>query len=176
MITLALSGSVLIGNDLRHGSLSFYLSKPLERWHYLLGKGLAVTGFLNLFTTLPAIVLFVQFGLLESWDYFADHSQLLFGIVAYGLVLSIYLTVILLALASWLRNTVPLVVAWMTLFAFAQGVSSALVDGLHYSPRWRLVDMWNCTFLIGNHLRSVPSEAIRPARNHRSEKRPWCWV
>ena len=42
MIVLALAGSVLVGNDFRYGSLPFYLSKPLRRWHYLLGKGLAV--------------------------------------------------------------------------------------------------------------------------------------
>ncbi|MGL4551443.1 MAG: hypothetical protein ACRC33_09675 [Gemmataceae bacterium] len=163
MITLALSGSVLIGNDLRHGSLSFYLSKPLETWHYLLGKGLAVAAFLNLFTTVPAAVLFVQYGLLESWDYFPLQSHLLLGIFAYGLVLSASLTVVLLAMATWLRQTVPLVMAWMTLFVFCQGVGSALVDGLHYSARWRLVDLWNCTYVIGNHCLGVPAGSVRPS-------------
>ena len=42
MIVLALAGSILVGNDFQFGSLPFYLSKPLCRWHYLLGKCLAV--------------------------------------------------------------------------------------------------------------------------------------
>ena len=42
MIVLALAGAILVGNDLRFGSLPFYLSKPLSPWHYLMGKGLAV--------------------------------------------------------------------------------------------------------------------------------------
>jgi hypothetical protein len=163
MIALALSGSILIGNDLRHGSLSFYLSKPMTTWHYLLGKGLAVAAFLNLFTTLPAVVLFVQYGLLESWEYFAAESHLLQGVIAYGMVLSAALTVVLLAMAVWLRRTVPLIMAWMTLFVFCQGVGSAMVDGLHFSARWRLVDLWNCTYVIGNQFLGVPPGSIRPS-------------
>ena len=51
MIVLALAGAVLVGNDFRFGSLPFYLSKPLGRWHYVLGKCLAVAVFVNLMTT-----------------------------------------------------------------------------------------------------------------------------
>src|SRR6185437_4755014 len=97
MIVLALAGSILIGNDLRFGSLPFYLSKPLSRWHYLLGKGLAVAVFINLLTTVPALALFIQYGLLESWDYFYTAGGLFVGILGYGLVLTASLTLILLA-------------------------------------------------------------------------------
>jgi ABC-2 type transport system permease protein len=163
MIALAFSGAVLIGNDFRYGSLAFYLAKPISTWHYLLGKGLAVVVFLNLFTTLPAVVLWLQFGMLESWEYFMDQSHLLLGILTYGLVLSTSLTIVLLATAAWLRATVPLIMAWMTLFVFAQTVSSALVDGLRFSPLWRLIDLWNCTYVIGNALLHADLSKIRPS-------------
>ena len=163
MIALAFSGAVLIGNDLRFGSMAFYLGKPITTWHYLLGKGLAVATFLNLFTTLPAVVLWLQFGMLESWDYFTEQSHLLLGILAYGLVLSSSLTIVLLATAAWLRHTVPLIMAWMTLFVFAQAVSTAMVDGLRFSPRWRLLDLWNCTYVIGNALLDADPMKMRPS-------------
>jgi hypothetical protein len=162
MIVLAFAGSVLIGNDLRFGSLPFYLSKPISRWHYLLGKGLAVAVFLNLFTTVPAIALFVQYGLLESWDYFFEQSHLLVGILGYGLLLTATLTVILLALASWLQKTVPLVMAWTTLFVFCHGMSRALVELLRMSPRFRLIDVWGCTYLLGNRFLGIAPENVRP--------------
>ena len=38
MVVLSLAGSILVGNDITHGSLPFYLAKPLSRWHYILGK------------------------------------------------------------------------------------------------------------------------------------------
>ncbi len=163
MIVLAFAGSVLIGNDLRFGSLPFYLSKPISRWHYLLGKGLAIAVFLNLFTTLPAVMLFVQYGLLESWDYFFENVHLLVGILAYGMLLTATLTVVLLALAAWLQRTVPMIMAWTTVFVFCQGMARALVESLHMSPRFRLIDLWGCTYVVGNRFLGIAQEAIRPS-------------
>ncbi|HWG44216.1 MAG TPA: ABC transporter permease subunit [Gemmataceae bacterium] len=168
MIVLALAGSILIGNDLRFGSLPYYLSKPLSRWHYLLGKGLAVAVFINLMTTIPAVILFVQWGVLESWDYLYEHFPLLLGILAYGLVLTLTLTLLLLATATWLRRTVPLIMTWTTLFFFCRLLSAALVDGLRFSPRWRLIDLWNSTYLIGNICLGLDPQKIRP-----SHQPPW---
>src|SRR5262245_54929776 len=74
MIVLALAGSVVVGNDFHYGSLAFYLAKPITRWHYVLGKGLAVAVFVNLITTLPALLLWVQYGLLDQWSYFVDSA------------------------------------------------------------------------------------------------------
>lgn len=162
MAVLALAGSILVGNDFRFGSLPFYLSKPLGRWHYLVGKCLAVAVFINLMTTIPALVLFVQYGLLTRWEYFSDQWPLFFGIVGYGMVLTVCLSIILLAMASWLRRTVPMIMAWTTLFIFFRLLASALVDGLHYDARWRLIDLWNNTYLVGNACLGMTLETVRP--------------
>jgi ABC-2 type transport system permease protein len=179
MVVLALAGSILVGNDFHFGSLPFYLSKPLGRWHYLLGKFIAVGVFVNLMTTLPALVLFVQYGLLDSWQYFSGDgvpirwgeavafelpvNPLLLGILGYGLVLTVCLSLFLLATATWLRRTVPMIMAWTTLFIFMRLLAAALVDGLHYDARWRLIDLWNDTYLVGNALLGLAHASIRPA-------------
>jgi ABC-type transport system involved in multi-copper enzyme maturation permease subunit len=150
-IVLALAGSVVIGNDLRFGSLPFYLSKPLSRWHYLLGKGLAVAVFINLMTTLPALALYVQYGLLDSWDYFTSRAFLFWGILGYGLILTVSLTLILLATATWLRRTVPLIMAWVTLFFFCRLLAEALVQ-MQLGYRWRLIDLWADAATLGARL------------------------
>ncbi|MFO0880242.1 MAG: ABC transporter permease subunit [Gemmataceae bacterium] len=162
MIVLALAGALVIGNDLRFGSLSFYLARPISRWHYLLGKGLAVALFINLITTVPAILLFVQFGLLESWSYFFDSVHLLVGIVGYGMLLTVTLTTILLATATWLRRTVPLIMTWTTLFFFCRLLAAGLVDNLQLDPRWRLIDLWNNNYLLGSVFLGIPYASIRP--------------
>jgi hypothetical protein len=162
MIVLALAGAVLIGNDLRYGSLPFYLSKPMSRWHYLLGKGLAVAVFMNLLTTAPALVLFVQYGLLDSYSYFVEEFRLLLGILGYGLVLTVSVTLLLLATATWLRRTVPLIMAWVTLFSFMRFLTSALVDGIDLDVRWRLLDLWNCTYLVGAACLGMDRSSLRP--------------
>jgi ABC-2 type transport system permease protein len=162
MVVLALAGSILVGNDVLHGSLPFYLSKPLSAWHYLLGKGLAVAVFINLMTTLPALVLWVEYGLLDSWDYFVQQWPLALGVVGYGGVLTGCLTVMLLATAAWLRRTVPMIMAWSTAFFFLRILAAALVDGLHYDARWRLIDLWNDAYLVGNVLLGLDPLLARP--------------
>jgi hypothetical protein len=159
MIVLALAGSILLGNDIHYGSLPFYLSKPLSRWHYLLGKCLAVGVFVNMMTTLPALVLFVQWGMLDSWRF-----QYLGGIVAYGLLMTVFLSLMLTATAAWLRRTVPMLMAWATLFLFFRLLASALVDGLGYDRHWRLIDLWDDLYLIGYYLLRNDPTTIRPAQ------------
>ena len=54
MVILAFAASVIVGNDFQHNSLPFYLSKPIGRRHYLMGKALAVAVVINAMTTVPA--------------------------------------------------------------------------------------------------------------------------
>ena len=151
VIILALAGSILVGNDLHFGSLSFYLSKPLSRLHYLGGKALAVGVFVNMMTTLPAVVLYIQYALVEDREnYLLNKWHLLLGIFGYGLVLTVTLSLILLATAIWLKRTVPMIMAWTTLFVFCRMFGAALVYWLGFSPNWRLLDLWNDTVLVGN--------------------------
>src|SRR5207248_2681978 len=135
----------------------FYLSKPMSARHYLLGKGLAIVVFVNLMTTLPALCLFVQYALLSHDDYFSKSGLLLVGILAYGLILSAFLTLVLIATAVAVRRTVPLIMTWTTLFFFFRRLAEALVDRIGYDPRWRLIDLWNDLYLVGRFcLRAVP--------------------
>jgi ABC-type transport system involved in multi-copper enzyme maturation permease subunit len=162
IVILAMAGSVLVGNDFQFGSLPFYLSKPLAPWQYLLGKCLAVAVIVNLMTTIPALVLYFQYGVLTSWDYFLEEYKLFFAIVGYGLELTVCLSLSLVATAGWLRRTVPLIMAWTTIFIFLRYLAMALVNGLQFHPRWRLIDLWNDTYLLGNYMLEVRPERIWP--------------
>ena len=162
LVILALAGSALVGNDIRHGSLAFYLSKPIARWHYLLGKCLAAAVFINMVTTLPALLLFVEFGFLDGWDYVRESGHLCLGILGYGLVLTVTFSLLVVAVSSWMKTTVPIVMTWATMFLFPKLVAGMLVDRLHFDPRLRLIDLWNDTYLVGNWLLDVPHDRVRP--------------
>ena len=150
MIVLALAGAVLVGNDFHHGSLPFYLSKPIGRRHYVLGKMLGIGVFINLMTTIPALVLFIQAGLLYDWQsYYFDNFLLLLGILAYGLLLTVVLSLLLVATSVWVRRTVPLIMIWSGLFVLCRTVATFLVEVQNLSPLWRLIDLWNNLYLIG---------------------------
>jgi hypothetical protein len=175
MVVLALAGSVLVGNDFTFGSVAFYLTKPLSRWHYVLGKCLAVGFIVNLLTTLPALLLFAQHGL-DDWDYLVDPNYfgknnlgsgpaglaLLGGLVGYGLVLTVCLSIMLVAAASFMRRTMPLIMLWISVFLFFRLLSSILVDGLHHDARWRLIDLWNNLRLLGSVCLGIAHDRIVP--------------
>jgi hypothetical protein len=162
MILLALGGSVIIGNDLRFGSLPFFLAKPISSFDYILGKALAVAVLVNLVTTVPAIVLFIQYGMLDSWEYYLTDGHLLAGIFGYSMVLTLTLTPILLGVASKVRTTVPLIMTWTTLFFFFRLLSIAMVEGLRLDAHWRLIDLWNSAYVLGNLLLDIEHAKIKP--------------
>jgi ABC-2 type transport system permease protein len=162
MVILAFAASVIVGNDFQHNSLPFYLSKPIGRRHYLVGKALAVAVVINSMTTLPAIGLFVEYGFIDTWDYYVDSGRLLGGILAYGAALTITLSLLLLVTATWLRRTVPLVMVWTAAFVMARLVQRWLVDGLGLPVEWRLLDIWNDMYLFGQWVFGTPLETLRP--------------
>lgn len=163
IIILALAGSRMIGSDFTFKSLAFYLAKPISRWQYILGKCLAVGIVVQMLTTLPALVLYGQHAF-DDWnyllniDYFIENDSgkgpagitLLLGVIGYGIILSVFLSILLVATASWMRRTMPLIMVWMSLFFFMRILGNLLVDGLRYDVHWRLIDLWSNLTLLGN--------------------------
>jgi ABC-type transport system involved in multi-copper enzyme maturation permease subunit len=150
MIILALAGAVLVGNDFHHGSLPFYLSKPIGKRHYVLGKVLGIGAFVNLLTTVPALVLFFQAGLLYDWQtYYLDNLRLLIGILGYGAVLTITLGLLLVATAVLVRRTVPLIMVWTGIFVLCRSLGGFLAENQGLGVTWRLMDLWNNLYLLG---------------------------
>jgi ABC-2 type transport system permease protein len=162
VVILAFAGSILVGNDFQHNSLPFYLSKPISRWHYVLGKSLAVAVIINMMTTVPAVCLFFEYGFVDTWDYYLDQFQLLLGILAYGAALTVTLSLLLLSTSIWLRRTVPLVMVWTAAFIMARLVQRWLVDGLGLSNYWRLIDIWNDLYLFGMWCLGKEHHLLRP--------------
>ncbi|AMV25739.1 ABC-2 family transporter protein [Gemmata sp. SH-PL17] len=162
VIVLALAGSVLVGNDFSHGSLPFYLSKPIGRWHYVLGKCLAIGALINLLTTVPAVVLWLEAGLLYDWkSYYLENFTLLLGIIGYGFALTITLSPLTVATAVLVRRTVPMAMIWMGLFVLLPMLSGWLVETLK-DEHWRLIDLWNDLYLCGLSCLSADPASIRP--------------
>jgi len=171
MVILAFAASVIVGNDFQHKSLPFYLSKPIGRRHYLVGKALAVAVVITAMTTVPAIALFVEYGFIDTWDYYVDQFRLLVGILAYGAALTVTLSLLLLVTATWLRRTVPLVMVWTAAFVMARLVQRWLVDGLGMAPEWRLLDIWNDMYLFGQWVFGKEHELLRPM----NQQQPAYW-
>ena len=150
MLLLVFAGSMLVGSDYSQGGLTFYLSRRMSRRHYIVGKLLAIGLLVSLITTVPALVLYAEYGLLtDSLSYFRENIRILFGILGYGAVLAVVLSLLIFALASWIQKAVPLVMSWAALFVFLPAVGAILRE-VYDDRRWRLLILWRDIRLLGS--------------------------
>ncbi|HEY7515542.1 MAG TPA: ABC transporter permease subunit [Vicinamibacteria bacterium] len=98
-------GAGLVAQDLGSGAILVYLSRPLTRRDYVLGK-LGVVGGLNLGVTLVPALLLYGLGLSLTPDTFfrADRAWIGPAIVAQSLILSTTLGLLALAVSSMARS------------------------------------------------------------------------
>ncbi len=142
MILLAFSGSLLVGADFRLKTLPFYLSRRIDRRHYIVGKLLAVSTLVAILTILPALLLFMEYGMFTaSTQYWIDNWQIPVAVLMFGLVLCIVNSVLLVTLSAYLQRIVPITITWATIF-FLLGVLAGYLRRATDNEAWRLLDPW----------------------------------
>jgi ABC-type transport system involved in multi-copper enzyme maturation permease subunit len=141
-LLLAFAGSILIGGDYRQGGIVYYLSRRIERRHYVVGKLLTIAAVVMIITTLPTLFLYFEYGCLtSSLDYFLDHPRILAGILGYGAVLALVQSLLLFAIAAWVPRTVPLVMTWLGMFVLLGALAEAL-RAINDNRIWLLLSVW----------------------------------
>ena len=142
VILLAFSGSLLVGSDFRSGALPFYLSRRIDRRHYIVGKLLAIGAIVSLLTTVPACLLYLEFGMLgPSLRYWIDNWRALATAVSYGAVMATVLSIWLASLSAYLQRVAPIAITWSTLFILPKLIRPLLTrskyDFLNLIDPWR---------------------------------------
>jgi len=150
MLVLAFAGELLVGGDYEQGGLTFYLSRAVGRRHYVAGKLLAIGLLVALTTAIPALILFVEYGVLtNSLAYFRENGGVGLGILGYGAIMAVSLSLLLFALASWLHKNVPLVLSWACIFVLLPALGEILRQA-YDDRRWRLLMFWRDLRLLGS--------------------------
>jgi ABC-type transport system involved in multi-copper enzyme maturation permease subunit len=99
-------GSGLIANDRRANALQIYLSKPLTRAEYVLGKLAILMTFLALVTWLPAIVLLiVQIAFAGNFTFFKNNAFLFPAITLFAFIEVALASSTMLALSSLSKSS-----------------------------------------------------------------------
>lgn len=149
MILLAFSGSLLVGSDFRLNSMPFYLSRRIDRRHYILGKLLAVSAIITLMTTIPALLLYVEYGMFtSSLDYWIENWRIPVSVISYGLALCAVLSILLVTLSAYLQRMAPIAITWSSLFVMLATMSDQLRDATGQRA-WLLLDPWNNIRYVG---------------------------
>jgi ABC-2 type transport system permease protein len=115
---------VLFSRDLRHGTISLYLARPLQSSAYALSRWAALLGATLVFLVLPLVILYAV-ALLGELDVGEQTRQV--G-VALGLavLLALSLTGIAGLIASWSTRRGFAVVATIALLVIANGIVTAV--------------------------------------------------
>jgi hypothetical protein len=149
MILLAFSGSLLVGSDFRLKALPFYLSRRIDKRHYIIGKLLAVSAVVALLTVIPALLLFVEYGMFTaSTAFWVDNWQVAVSVLAFGMVICTVNSILLVTIAAYLQRIVPITITWASIFLLLGRIGDSLVP-VTDSEYWRLLDPWRDMRLVG---------------------------
>ncbi|REJ87159.1 MAG: hypothetical protein DWQ34_25610 [Planctomycetota bacterium] len=149
-LLLAFAGANLVGSDYRQGGMIYYLSRRIERRHYIVGKLMSVGAVVTMIATLPTIALFIEYGVLSSsLDYFFENGRILVGILGYGLVLAVVQSLLLFAIASWVHRAVPLVMCWLGVFVLLRLLADT-ARAISDDRRWLLLGIWENMDRVGS--------------------------
>jgi ABC-type transport system involved in multi-copper enzyme maturation permease subunit len=119
----------LITFDLADNALPILLSHPISRFGYVLGKFTALFAFLSVVTWVPSLMLFAYEGYTSPLPWVAANMQLAIGLMAGALIWIAFLSILGLALSSWVKWRV---VATGIIFAsvFVPAGVGAIVTGV----------------------------------------------
>jgi ABC-2 type transport system permease protein len=155
-------GAGLIANDRRANALQIYLSKPLTRAEYVLGKLTILATFLLLVTWLPAILLLILQGLFAgSWAFVREHVYLIPAITLYSLLLVLSASFAMLALSSLSNSSRYVGVLYAGILFFMKGVFEAL-RGITGSTAMSWISFSDTLALLGDLIFRQPLRYTTP--------------
>jgi|TARA_Y100000310_G_scaffold321616_2_gene379523 ABC-type transport system involved in multi-copper enzyme maturation permease subunit len=98
-------GPAMVAPDLRNNALPLYLSRPLSRADYMVGKMLALTGLGSAVTWVPGLLLVFFQAFLAEDGWLLQNLRIPFAIVASSLVCILTLSILALAMSAWVKWT-----------------------------------------------------------------------
>jgi ABC-2 type transport system permease protein len=127
MLLVLSVGPDLVSQDLRFNAVPLYLSRPLRRLDYFLGKLGVIAVFLAAVAVAPAVAAYAL-GVAFSFDLgvFRDTWRLLAGSVAFGLIVVLSAGTLMLAISSLSRNSRLVAAAWVGLWVVSNVTAEVL--------------------------------------------------
>jgi ABC-2 type transport system permease protein len=128
MILVLLAGPDLISQDLRFNAIPLYLSRPVRRFEYFLGKLGVIAVFLSAVTIGPVLLAFAM-GFAFSLDIrvVVDTARVLAASLAYSAIVVVSAGLLMLAFSSLSRNSRYVGAMWLG-FWFVSSMTSGVLQ------------------------------------------------
>ncbi len=151
------AGAGLIANDLKVNALQIYLSKPITRQDYIIGKLGVLVFFLSLPTLVPGLLLFL-FAVLfqDDLSFFQQNYWVVASIVGYSSLIILSYSLIMLAVSSLSKSSRFAGIIFAAVFFFSQILYGVLM-GILRTTKVAWVSLGNNLSQVGDFLfRNTP--------------------
>jgi ABC-2 type transport system permease protein len=129
MILVLLVGPELISQDLRFNAIPLYLSRPVRRFEYFLGKLGVIAAYLSAVIVVPVLVGFaVGYGFSLDPKVVLDTARVLAGSLAFGAIVVVSAGLLMLAFSSLTRNSRYVGAMWVG-FCLISSVAAGVLQG-----------------------------------------------
>jgi ABC-type transport system involved in multi-copper enzyme maturation permease subunit len=140
-ILTVLVGPPLISRDLSNNALPLYLCRPLSRAEYVLGKMAVLAFLLSLLTWIPGLLIFFFQASLAGVAWLWANLWMIWAIFLGSMVWVILLSLLALAVSSFVKWRVVASGALLGLF-FVPGAFGAMVNELFLTRAGHLISLW----------------------------------
>lgn len=130
----AFVGPSLVSADLANNALPLYLSRPLSRWEYILGKSSVLAVLISFITWIPGTLLFLLEANLEGGAWFSDNIWVLAAVLLCCWLWIAILCLLALALSAWVKWRLAASALIFGVFFVGAGFGHAINQTL--STRW----------------------------------------
>jgi ABC-2 type transport system permease protein len=155
-------GAGLIANDRRANALQIYLSKPLTRVEYVVGKVATLILFLIAVTWLPAmLLLFLQMMFAGSFAFVRANLYLIPAITVFSAIQICVSAFAMLALSSLSKNKRFVAMMYAGIIFFTAGMYQALKT-ITVSTSWAWISPQDTLDVIADAIFRVPDRSALP--------------
>lgn len=139
-ILTAFIGPSLVAPDLVNGGLSLYMSRPISRAEYILGKGAVIGTLAGAITLLPALLLYFIQSSLSGWNWMLNNVYLLYASVFVCLIIIAIFTLLGLAMSALVRWKIVAGALILAVFAIGKGFG-AMIDSVMRTNSGNYLDL-----------------------------------
>lgn len=159
MLLVLLAGPELISQDLRFNAIPLYLSKPVRRLDYFIGKLGVIAVLLSVVVFAPLLIAYIL-GVLFSLDVkvVRDTFPVLLGGLAYGTVIVVSAGMFMLAVSSLSRNTRTVGAIWIGAIIIFNSISGVAYE-TSKNENTLAISYTNNLARVGRELLGVPHAA-----------------
>lgn len=150
----------LIAQDLANNALPLYLSRPLSRAEYLLGKITVLAALLSCITWVPALILFFLQAEMEGHGWGWENISIAGAILVSAWLFIALISLVSMALSVWMKWRIAATAAMLALFFVVPGFGVAIDQILRV--HWgRLLSLPFDVMVIWFHLFGAPGRFSR---------------